>query len=83
LLFVKNTFSGLFNRYNKVPYAFPVTVTISGLGMLSDTIICRAKWNNPGILYERNVMLGDNRQITQEYITKWRRNAIFKVIRTF
>jgi hypothetical protein len=39
----KSTPSGLFNRYGKVPYAFPVAVTISGLRMLSNAIVCRAK----------------------------------------
>jgi hypothetical protein len=43
LLFIKNIFSGLSNRYNKVPYAFLAIVVISGLEMLSDAIICRAK----------------------------------------
>jgi len=43
LFFVKNTLSGLFNRYGKILYAFLIAVTISGLGMLSDAIICRAK----------------------------------------
>jgi hypothetical protein len=57
---VKSIFSGLSNRYDKIFYAFLIAITISGLGMLSDVIICRAKWNNPGILHERDIMLDDN-----------------------
>jgi len=51
---------GLFNRYNKIPHAFSAVVAISGLGILSDAIVCRAKWNDFGILYERDIMLGEN-----------------------
>jgi hypothetical protein len=28
-------------------------------------------------------MLGDDQQAAQEYVPKWRRNAVFKVIRAF
>jgi hypothetical protein len=60
LLLIKNIPSGLFNRYGKIPYAFPVTIAISGLGMLSDAIVCRVKWNDLSVLHERDIMLGDN-----------------------
>jgi hypothetical protein len=79
----KSTLSGFSNRYSKVFYAFPAAVTISGLGMLSDAIVCRVKWNDPDILHERDVMFGDNQQAAQKYVTEWRRNAIFKAIRAF
>jgi hypothetical protein len=60
LLSVKSIFFGLFNRYDKVSYVFLTAVAISGLGMLSDAIVCRVKWNDLGVLYERDIMLGDN-----------------------
>jgi hypothetical protein len=60
LFSVKSIFSGLSNRYGKVSYAFSIVIAISGLGMLSDAIICRVKWNDPGVLHERDIMLGDN-----------------------
>jgi hypothetical protein len=28
-------------------------------------------------------MLSDNQQITQKYVTEWRRNAVFKAIKAF
>jgi hypothetical protein len=43
LFFIKNIFSGLSNRYGKVFYAFLAVIAISGLGILSDAIVCRAK----------------------------------------
>jgi hypothetical protein len=51
--------------------------------MLSDAIICRAKWNDFGILYERDIMLGDDQQVAQEYVTEWRCNVILKAVRAF
>jgi hypothetical protein len=60
LLFAKNIPFGFFNRYGKVFYAFLIAVIISGLEMLSDAIICRVKWNDSGILHERDIMLSDN-----------------------
>jgi hypothetical protein len=83
LFLTKSTPSGLSNRYGKVPYAFLTAIAISGLGMLSDAIICRVKWNDPGILHERDIMLGDNQQTAQEYVTEWRRNAVLKAVRAF
>jgi hypothetical protein len=62
LLSAKNIFSGFSNRYGKVLYAFLAAVIISDLGMLSDAIVCRVKWNDSGVLYERDIMLGDNQQ---------------------
>jgi hypothetical protein len=43
LFSAKNTLSGLSNRYGKVPYTFLAAITISGLEILSDAIVCRAK----------------------------------------
>jgi hypothetical protein len=83
LLPIKNILFELSNRYNKIPYAFPVTVAISGLKILSDAIVYRAKWNNPNVLHKRNIMLNDNQQTTQKYITEWRRNTILKTIKAF
>jgi hypothetical protein len=60
LLSVKSTLFGLSNRYNKILYAFPAAVIISGLRMLSDAIICRVKWNDPGILHKRDIMFSDD-----------------------
>jgi hypothetical protein len=60
LFFAKSTLFRFFNRYGKVLYAFLITITISSLEMLSDAIVCRVKWNNLNILYERDIMLGDN-----------------------
>jgi hypothetical protein len=60
LFLAKSILFGLFNRYGKVFYAFLVAVAISGLGMLSDAIVCRAKWNDLGVLHERDIMFGDN-----------------------
>jgi hypothetical protein len=60
LFFTKNIPSGLSNRYGKVLYAFLAAVAISGLEILSNAIVCRAKWNNSKILHERDIMLSDN-----------------------
>jgi hypothetical protein len=60
LLFIKSIFSGLSNYYGKVPYTFLAIVTISGLEMLSDAIVCRVKWNDLSVLHKRDIILGDN-----------------------
>jgi hypothetical protein len=43
LFLAKSTPSGLFNRYDKVPYAFLAVIAIFGLGILSDAIVYRVK----------------------------------------
>jgi hypothetical protein len=34
-------------------------------------------------LHERDIILDDNQQAAQEYVTEWRRNVVLKAIRAF
>jgi hypothetical protein len=60
LFLIKNILFGLSNRYGKILYTFLITVAISNLRMLSDAIICRAKWNDLHILYKRDIIFNDD-----------------------
>jgi hypothetical protein len=47
------------NRYGVIPFAFPTTVGLSGLGAISDALVCR-RHNEPAmpaVLEDKMVLL--------------------------
>lgn len=43
--------SGLANKYAPIPYPFPAATQLSGLGALSDALVCRRKYTDPAVLH--------------------------------
>lgn len=72
--------SGFANHYGKLPYCFPGSVPLTGLGPLSDALVGRQRWDSPTVSRERDQVLGDQSAIL---IEKWRRTAIVKVLDAF
>ena len=75
LISPKATPSGLANRYGAIPYRFPAAVEVSGLGALSDALVCRRRWDSPAVVEERDMMLCGRVEAVEEYIRKWRERA--------
>src|SRR3712207_6870577 len=42
----RNTPSGLANRYGAILYPFPAAVQVRGLGVISDSLVCRVKMDD-------------------------------------
>ncbi|KAK8901059.1 hypothetical protein QC760_010515 [Botrytis cinerea] len=71
--------SGLSNRYGKIPYQFPASTLLNGLGSLSSALNCQARWNDLGVLNERYRLLKGNRSTATQFVYDWRRNLNEKV----
>jgi hypothetical protein len=71
----KATPSGLANQYGAPPYRFPAAVELSGLGALSDALVCRRRWNSPAVLAERDAVLSSGPKGLKRFVTAWRKQA--------
>ena len=79
--------SGLANRYGSPPYRFPAAVELSGLGPLSDALVCQRRWCSPAVTAERNVLLCSDARYFWQFVAAWRERAAgavqaaFKLVR--
>lgn len=67
--------SGLANRYGAIPYRFPASVEIGGLGALSDALVCRRRWDSLAVIKDRDLLLGGDTERVSAYIAQWRKRA--------
>ena len=74
--------SGFASHYGVIPYRFPAAVELTGLGPLSDALVCRRKWTSPAVLEERDRVLGPKEE-SRRAIAAWRVNTIRQVIIAF
>ena len=65
--------SGLHNMFSSVPYAFPASVPLAGLGPISDALIGRVRWDNPSVLKALATLFDQER--CEDYLKQWERQA--------
>jgi hypothetical protein len=75
--------SGLANRYGDIPYAFPAAVPLSGLGALSDSLVCRYKPNNPLVMHVKKMLVDGSKATRDGYLADWRKAATKAVVEAF
>jgi len=75
--------SGLPNRYGAIPYRFPASVELCGLGGISDALVCRRRWSSPAVLAERDLLLGSDRGKARAFIEAWREKAVEVALSAF
>jgi hypothetical protein len=75
--------SGLSNRYGDIPYEFPAAVPLTGLGPLSDSLVCRFKPGNPLVLHAKKALIDGNKQYKDAYLADWRKTATKAVVEAF
>lgn len=75
--------SGLANRYGAIPYKFPAAVEVTGLGALSDALVCRRRWDSALVLRDRDTLLRGHREGADMYIKAWRERAVAAAVEAF
>ncbi|KAI1073847.1 hypothetical protein F5B20DRAFT_586835 [Whalleya microplaca] len=65
------------------PSRFPAALPLDGLGNLSNALVCRAKWDDPLVIRERNLLLTGSIEDIVAYVTEWRENALARVKERF
>lgn len=72
--------SGHGHHYRVTPYAFPAGVQLTGLGALSDALVCRQQWTSVHVYAEQHTMLGLEHDV---FVAQWRTQALITVLTAF
>jgi hypothetical protein len=75
--------SGLANRYGAIPFAFPASVLLEGLGALSGALVCRQHHDMCAVVSEKKRLLTGTRAEVNSYLEKWRKVAVNCVCEAF
>ena len=75
--------SGLSNRYGDIPGAFPGAVALTGLGSVSDALVCRVKFSNPSVMADKKILLKGSDADRDAYLGAWREKAVEQVVRAW
>ena len=75
--------SGLANRYGAIPFAFPASVQLEGLGALSGVLVCRQCHDKYAVVLEKRLLLTGTRAEVDSYLEKWRKVAVSRVCEAF
>ena len=59
-----------------IPYRFPASVQITGLGALSDAIVCKERWDAFATNRERDIVLSRNFAFFNDFITAWHKTTV-------
>lgn len=78
-----STPTGTSNTYEGLPYKFPPTVQLCGLGPLSDALMGRRGWDDPEVLSERDLVLAPDADRMHDYLREWRQRAANAMVKTF
>ena len=62
--------SGLPTLFGIIPYRFPTTTELTGLGPLLDALVCRTSWNSPLTLIYRDEVLKGGKERLWGYINE-------------
>jgi hypothetical protein len=68
--------SGLTHRFGAPPYRFLAAVELTGLGALSDALVCRRRWSSPAVTMERDTLLCGGREAFWHATNAWRERAV-------
>ena len=71
--------SGHPNKYARIPYPFPASVHLDGLGHVSDALVCRSRWDNGAVLQDAKLLLFGSLDEVESYILNWRDNAKIQI----
>lgn len=63
------------SKYGRLPYAFPAAVRFHGAGLISDCLVGRSRWTEPGVSTELDTLFGEDEQSAAIYIALWRAEA--------
>lgn len=71
----KATPSGQVNVHGLPPYPFPASVPVRGISALSDALVGLRRWDDPIVLLERDLLLGEDDESALIYVEGCRRRA--------
>lgn len=84
LIQATRTPSGLTSsKHRRLQYAFPAAPRFHGDNLIPDCLVGRARWTDPGVSTELDVLFGQDEVAAIAYINSWRRAAQMTYARLF
>ena len=68
--------SGQKHRFEMPSSRFPAAVELTGLGALSDALVCRRRWSSPAVIKERDMLLCSGKEAFWHTVNAWRERAV-------
>ena len=72
----RNTPSGQFNVHGLPPFRFPASVALRDISALSDALVGLRRWDDPLVMRERDVLLGEDEAASWAFVHRVRERAI-------
>jgi hypothetical protein len=69
----------LTNRYGAIPFDFPASVQLEGLGALSGALVCRQRHDIYAVVSEKKLLLTGTGAEVDPYLEEWCRVAVDRV----
>ena len=62
--------------HSRPPFRFPAAISMESSSALGDALIGRRKWNDPMVMYEANIILGDDNEAAWKYVHETRQKLV-------
>ena len=67
--------SSLHNLFDTPPYPFSAAVQVTELRSISDALVDQLHWRNSVVIWDLQILLGENDNLQSQYITVWQNKA--------
>ena len=61
---------------DRPPFRFPAAISMESTSALCDALIGRRKWNNPIVIMEAHIVLGEDDVAAMDYVNRTRRKLV-------
>ena len=76
LLATKGTPSGQINIHGLPPSPFPASIPVRNLCAIGDALVGQCKWNDSIVIWERDLLFGDDETIAWGYVEHFQKKAV-------
>lgn len=69
--------------YGTIPSRFAAATALTGLGALSSALVYREIWDSLAVLADRDLLLTEDFDAVEQYISEWRARATQEYLKAF
>jgi hypothetical protein len=69
--------------FGRPTYRFPSSIILDSTSALGDALVGRRKWNDPQVLLERNIVLGDDDDRARAFVKEVRKKLVNRYLELF
>jgi hypothetical protein len=71
------------SQYGHLPYSFPAALRFQGECLISDCLVGRSRWTEPGVSTELDILFGEDEHTAASFIASWRLRAQENYVQLF